>query len=126
MKIVPNGTAIAETLLGSINTAFLVTLYGAPLSTVYNVVKSRNSTSINLPLAVASVLNGTLWFMYGLTIGDPFVWAPNGAGMGVLLAGMKVLFRVKGESDRDSIETVVADEVAEDKSDKMEGVIWGK
>ncbi|KAJ3033233.1 hypothetical protein HK097_004929 [Rhizophlyctis rosea] len=104
------GASIANTLMGSINTAFLVLLYGAPLTTMYNVVKTRDSSSINLPLAVASIVNGGLWFIYGMTIGDPFVWAPNGAGavMGVLQVVVKILFRGRRESDTDSIETVVA------------------
>jgi hypothetical protein len=40
-----------------------------------------------------NTLNGTLWFIYGLVLSDPFIWVPNGAGaaLGVLQTSLRLL-----------------------------------
>ncbi len=35
--------------------------YGMPLSSMIEVIKTRNAASIYIPLAIAGVLNGTMW-----------------------------------------------------------------
>ena len=39
--------------------------YGAPLSTMLEVIKTKNSASILLPLTVMNVINAALWTTYG-------------------------------------------------------------
>ena len=45
-----------------------------------SVVRTRSSASLNLPLSVMNVINGTLWLVYGLAITDLFIAVPNGVG----------------------------------------------
>ncbi|KAJ3044804.1 hypothetical protein HDV00_000681 [Rhizophlyctis rosea] len=110
---VANGVAIAKTLMGAISTFVLLGLYSSPLLTLYTVVKQRNSETISYPLAIASLVNGALWFVYGLAVGDYFVWVPNGIGaiLAVVQIVLKVVFRPPEVSDVDSINTVVAEYV---------------
>lgn len=43
---------------------------------------------------IFSLMNGTLWFIYGLVVGDPFIAIPNGFGaaLGVVQAVLFLLF----------------------------------
>ncbi|KAJ3039116.1 hypothetical protein HDV00_012607 [Rhizophlyctis rosea] len=112
-----NGIEVGKTLMGVVTVISLLALYASPLITMYKVVKTRNSASINYPLAVAQLVNGGLWFVYGMAVGNYFVAGPNGTGcaLGVLQVVLKVVFKSRGgeTSDVESLETVVAEDGAE-------------
>ncbi|KAI8476873.1 MAG: sugar efflux transporter for intercellular exchange-domain-containing protein [Monoraphidium minutum] len=72
--------AAARTLWGSTAVGVLALYYTAPLTTVYKVVRMRDSASLNGPLCTMNVINGALWFAYGLAIRDYFIAMPNGVG----------------------------------------------
>ena len=61
-------------------------LPASPLSSLWNVVRTRNAAAIsaNWPLSFVSLANAALWTAYGIAINRPFVYGPN--GVGVLLA----------------------------------------
>lgn len=46
-------------------TAILLIFYASPLSTIFEVVRTRNSASLQLPLSVMNAVNGGLWLVYG-------------------------------------------------------------
>mmetsp|Transcript_11382 Transcript_11382/g.19961 ORF Transcript_11382/g.19961 Transcript_11382/m.19961 type:complete len:252 (-) Transcript_11382:689-1444(-) len=66
--------------------------YGAPLSTMTEVIRSRNSSSILLPMTVMNTLNAALWTVYGVAMGDIFIIAPNGIGLVLSLAQLLLVF----------------------------------
>lgn len=91
-------------LWGFTSNAILLVYYTAPLSTIYKVIKTRNSSSLYWPLSVMNVVNGTLWLAYGLAVTDYFIWVPNGTGA-ILAAFTLVLiwmFPSKGTKSRRS------------------------
>jgi solute carrier family 50 protein (sugar transporter) len=75
----------------------LLLYYTAPLSTVITVVRTKSAATLHFPLAIMQILNGGLWFGYGLAISDPFVWVPNavGACTGIFLTMLVLIFREK-------------------------------
>lgn len=75
--------AAAKTLWGSTAVGVLALYYVAPLTTMLKVVKDRDSESLNGPLCCMNVINGALWFSYGLAIKDYFIAMPNGIGAGL-------------------------------------------
>ena len=83
-----------ELLAGYVANAVVVLYYAAPLSTMASVVETRDGSSIHGPLVAINGANGALWLIYGLTIGDPFVWVPNGVGSALAAAqlGLKAVF----------------------------------
>mmetsp|Transcript_32710 Transcript_32710/g.80597 ORF Transcript_32710/g.80597 Transcript_32710/m.80597 type:complete len:269 (+) Transcript_32710:151-957(+) len=87
-------TAHKKTTVGLFANAVLLVYYAAPLSTVKEVLATRNSKSLYFPIAVANTVNGTAWFVYGLALEDPYIYAPNavGATLGVLQIGLIVMF----------------------------------
>ena len=52
----------------------------APLATILEVVRTRNTQSLPFYLILATVLMTTSWTCYGLIIGDKFVIVPNMSG----------------------------------------------
>lgn len=63
----------------------LMFFYGAPLSTIFEVVKSRNSSSIHFKTTTMNIMNTSFWIVYGFAVKDPYILVPNGIG---LLLGM--------------------------------------
>ena len=71
-----------------------IVLSGSPLSTIKAVVRTKSSLSILTPLTCAQVVNTVLWSVYGLAIGDAFVYGPNvvGLGFGLIQLFLKLVF----------------------------------
>lgn len=66
----------------------------SPLSTMGNVLRYRDSSSLVFPLSVMNIVNGTTWAVYGLVLTDPFIWVPNmvGAFLGALQVALCCIF----------------------------------
>lgn len=62
---------------GSAAVFVLGVYYVLPLSTVATVLKQRDSSSLYWPLSLMNVINGCLWFAYGLAILDYFIFVPK-------------------------------------------------
>jgi len=62
----------------NINLAFFL---AAPLSTIFHVLRVRDSSSIHLRTMVLNTVNSTFWFLYGISLFDPFIFVSNGAGV---------------------------------------------
>ncbi|KAG1680971.1 hypothetical protein FOA52_009930 [Chlamydomonas sp. UWO 241] len=77
-------------LWGLAGNVVCITMYASPLSTMGEVIKTRNSASILVPLTITTLLNASLWTAYGLAIVDPYVFIPNGLGS-VLACGQLAL-----------------------------------
>lgn len=76
----------------------LVFYFLSPLSTLLEVLRKRDSSSLVLELGVMNTLNGLLWATYGIVaLRDPFVWAPNafGAALGVVQVALKLIIPSK-------------------------------
>ncbi len=78
--------ATATSIWGYTTVAILLIYYSAPLSVLAEVVRTRNSSQLFVPLAAMATCNGLLWTVYGLAVNDTFVWGPNlvGAIFGVV------------------------------------------
>lgn len=74
--------AATKTLWGATSVAVLGVYYVAPLSSVAKVIAERDSSSLHWPLCSMNIVNGMLWFAYGLALKDWFVCLPNGIGAG--------------------------------------------
>ena len=67
-------------IVGMAATGNLFFFYGAPLSKIAAVVESKSSKLIHVPTMIASLVNGTLWCVYGVAVSDNFIAVPNGFG----------------------------------------------
>jgi solute carrier family 50 protein (sugar transporter) len=69
-----------KTLWGATSVALLGVYYVAPLSSVAKVVAERDSSSLHWPLCMMNIINGMLWFAYGLALRDWFIALPVSRG----------------------------------------------
>lgn len=65
----------------------LVFFYGSPLSTIFQVVRTRSSASIHVPTMITNTANGIFWCAFGVAVVDFFIAVPN--GLGALLGGLQ-------------------------------------
>ncbi|KAI9222350.1 sugar efflux transporter for intercellular exchange-domain-containing protein [Blastocladiella britannica] len=85
--------------LGVLSNIILAAFYVSPISVLVTVVKTRNSGPFDPILAFACMLNGTLWVIYGIAIGDFFVYFPNAIGsmFGLLQLALRVILPAHSE-----------------------------
>mmetsp|Transcript_20332 Transcript_20332/g.33659 ORF Transcript_20332/g.33659 Transcript_20332/m.33659 type:complete len:333 (+) Transcript_20332:25-1023(+) len=83
-----------ELIIGICVNINLFFFYGAPLSTIFTVLKERNSASIHIWTMATNTANGSFWTAYGIAVLDPFIYIPNGLGamLGVVQIILSVLF----------------------------------
>lgn len=89
-----------ELIVGICVNLNLVVFYGSPLSTIFTVLKTHNSSTIHIRTMVTNTFNGTFWAVYGIAIQDWFIIVPNslGALLGVVQIVLCLLFSRKPES----------------------------
>eukprot|EP00882_Tetradesmus_deserticola_P003298 GHRQ01003493.1.p1 GENE.GHRQ01003493.1~~GHRQ01003493.1.p1 ORF type:complete len:378 (+),score=125.18 GHRQ01003493.1:486-1619(+) len=89
-----------KTLWGATAVAILAVYYAAPLTSLAKVLAQRDSSSLHWPLCTMNVINGTLWFVYGMALKDWFVGVPNGVGaaFNVICVVFCFAFPAKGRS----------------------------
>jgi solute carrier family 50 (sugar transporter) len=68
--------------------------YISPLTTLAQVLRKRDSSSLTLPMCIMNTVNGTLWLVYGLVLSDAFIWVPHGSGaiLGALQTLLCIVF----------------------------------
>ena len=78
-----NTSDVAQSIVGYIVNGNLIFFYGAPLSQIHAVLKTRQSNSLHLPTMVMNTSNAIFWTAYALApqINDPFIYVPNGLGV---------------------------------------------
>ena len=81
-----------ELIVGFLVNVNVMFFYGAPLSKIFTVLKTKSSSSIHIPTMVTNTLNAVFWTAYGSAVADPFLYVPN--GMGALFGGCQILLLV--------------------------------
>jgi solute carrier family 50 protein (sugar transporter) len=79
----------AEKIVGACCTLAALAFYAAPLSTLAEVVRTKNAASLSLPLCLASLANAALWSVYGAAMSDPAILVPNLPG--ILCAALQLV-----------------------------------
>jgi solute carrier family 50 protein (sugar transporter) len=88
-------------MMGGSAMVVCVLMFAAPLSSLFQVIRSRSSASIYMPLTVVQIANCALWTFYGLAVGDIWVWGPNALGLllGLCQAALILAFPVRGAEE---------------------------
>jgi solute carrier family 50 protein (sugar transporter) len=84
--------SVKENIVGAVVIGNLVFFYGAPLSTIATVLKTRNTRTIHVPTMITSTANGTFWCAFGIAIQDYLIAGPN--GVGAFLGGIQIVLYV--------------------------------
>jgi len=83
---------VRELIVGITVNLNLVFFYGAPLSTIFTVLKTRSSATIHIPTMITNTANGSFWCAYGIAVLDPFIYVSN--GLGALLGVIQIILRL--------------------------------
>ncbi|CAJ1945932.1 unnamed protein product [Cylindrotheca closterium] len=67
-------------MVGIVTNCILIVFYGAPLSTISQVLKDRHTASIHVPTMILNSLGSSFWCVYGIAISDYFIAGPNALG----------------------------------------------
>lgn len=88
-------------ILVAICTNFCTVLYYAsPLTTMYVVIKTKDSSSLHPPMLFANLANSMMWLTYGIfALNDPFVYGPNGIGASLAITQLTLSFLYSKKSD---------------------------
>ena len=95
-------SAARSSAVGMFATVICIILFASPLSTIADVIKTRDASSILAPLTASQCANCLLWTVYGIfSAKDIFVWGPNGTGLilGLVQLALKVVFASKQEEE---------------------------
>jgi len=84
----------AKNCMGIVCIIVLCAMYASPLTTMAEVIQTKNSSSINILMTIASFANGFLWLVYGIFFNDFYVWFPNCIGVvsSLIQAALFVLY----------------------------------
>ncbi|KAI8904726.1 sugar efflux transporter for intercellular exchange-domain-containing protein [Gorgonomyces haynaldii] len=79
----------------------LLLFYASPLSTIKQVIKSKDSASINPWLGIAQLLCSFSWTVYGILLEDYFIVGPNFTGVvfSIMQLFLYVTYRHKSTID---------------------------
>ena len=106
-----------QVIVGLITNFNLLFFYGAPLSTIAVIFKTRNTASIHVPTMTMNTINSCFWTAYGFAIMDFFVLVPNGIGacLGFLQVFLYMTFPRQSDTTPNTIAAtvVVGDTVAD-------------
>ncbi|KAG1666014.1 hypothetical protein FOA52_010924 [Chlamydomonas sp. UWO 241] len=105
-KTMPAKSRRDEIKWGFLCVAILCIYYLIPLSSVLHIIRTRDASSIYLPLGVAAMVNGTMWTIYGLAIGNPIIAGPNafGALVGLIQVLLRLFYGRKAGIKEDALE----------------------
>ena len=89
--------------------------YGAPLATVAEVIRTKDSSSLFVPGIAISAINCILWFFYGLLgVQSALIYVPN--AIGIILCLVELVVRGIYPANSKSFEEKLAQETVEEVS----------
>jgi len=91
-----SAAVVAVMVIGLFSNIFQIFFFGAPLSTIGTVIKTRKSDSIHVPTMCMNTVNSAFWFSYSVSpqINDPFIYIMTGAGLifGIIQIALWMVF----------------------------------
>ena len=99
----------------------LIAFYGAPLSTILTVMRTKSSSSIHFWTMIMNTTNAFFWCVYSLAISDLYILIPNGLGFlfGIMQMLLYKVYPQRGVVDGDGTELFL-DEEGNSKADSRE------
>lgn len=93
-----------------------ILFFASPIALIRQIIQSRDSSSVYIPLAIATIVNCVLWSVYGIVlggflvnIGDYFLAGPNMAAtlLGLVQIGLVGVFPRKAKAILEGQSTAV-------------------
>ena len=82
--------------------AVVVAMFSGPLMVIKEVIDTKSTKNLPFPMAIATVVNCSLWLGFGLlVIDDPFVWFPHVLGLGSGIAQLALFAKYGFHTEAD-------------------------
>ena len=72
---------IFKNIFGFISSILCGSFYIVPITDIYEIVITKNTTLLYFPLIITSIINSTCWIIYGLGLKNMFVIIPPSIGL---------------------------------------------
>ncbi|GMT19238.1 hypothetical protein PFISCL1PPCAC_10535 [Pristionchus fissidentatus] len=98
-----------ESVLGTLCVIFNVSSVASPLLTLREVIRSKNSSSLPLPLCAANFFVSLQWCAYGYSIDDSVIYTPNILGilLGTVQLSLILMYPSKEMSSTESKSSLI-------------------
>lgn len=84
---------VGQTIVSSFGIIGGLSYYGSPLSSMFSVIKLKDSSSLHTPMILTNLAAAFLWFIYGLIgVPDVMIWIPNMLGSLLALSQLTLSF----------------------------------
>ncbi|OEU07398.1 hypothetical protein FRACYDRAFT_197687 [Fragilariopsis cylindrus CCMP1102] len=117
---------IPQLIVGYIVNLNLIFFYGAPLSAIQTVLKTKQNNTLHVPTMITNTLCSIFWTAYAVApqINDPFIYVPN--GLGVLLGLIQfILYMIfpRSSSTPESKITAITEQQQQQHTDVTTSVV---
>ena len=85
--------------IGLLATMGSIITYAVSLDSVSLTLKSRDPDTVNMLLVVAATINGAIWGVYAILIGDLYIFLPNVAALASSSIQIHLYWWSKGDMD---------------------------
>jgi solute carrier family 50 protein (sugar transporter) len=110
-----------QQILGPVSIFLQLLFFSSPLRQAIEIIRIKSAKSIYWPLALTSTVCTGLWTLYGITIGDASIAAPNGLScvFGAMQMALVLIYRNSGvveirDSQADKRDTEEMHEIPKD------------
>ena len=73
-------SATSLKMIGGSAAGCSILYYGVPLTSMRDIIHTKDASRLYLPTILINLANSSLWFIYGLALGDVAVYLPNTIG----------------------------------------------
>jgi solute carrier family 50 protein (sugar transporter) len=109
-SVVYKGSSTSTAFVGGLADAGALLYFAAPLSTIVQICKTGDASSLYAPTIFANFANATLWFFYGIIgLNDANVFVPNGVAMALTISQLFTIFYYRN-STKDAMNKPLNDE----------------
>ncbi|PIO09550.1 hypothetical protein AB205_0183800 [Aquarana catesbeiana] len=67
--------------LGLFCSIFTISMYLSPLADLAEIIRTKSTKCLSMPLTITTVLASTSWVLYGMQLGDAYIMVPNFPGI---------------------------------------------
>ncbi|XP_077319945.1 sugar transporter SWEET1 [Lithobates pipiens] len=83
--------------LGLFCSVFTISMYLSPLADLAEIIRTKSTKCLSMPLTITTVLTSSSWVLYGMQLGDYYIMVPNFPGIVTSLLRIWLFWRYSQE-----------------------------
>lgn len=94
---------LAKSIVAYVGVTLCTAYYASPCTVIAHILKTKNSSTLYAPMVCANLANSILWLLYGLSLGDVFVYGPNVFGISLSVLQLFLICVYNNSPPKDEI-----------------------